>query len=264
MAVPVSHPFSPAFFALAVVLSGSLLYWCCLRIPAWNWQLRLPVGWLLTSLMMWPFLQLTQGLMISAAAETFRVGLIIFYAPRRAIGYTAAGWMAAALLLCIPLTAVDAKYWHHRNQPVELPLKYLLMAGWIVAVVLSSIGAAFQDTRRGPRFLVAIAAPWIAMFALLAQMHQRYLLWGSTLSSAAAALNPGYALLHLLLSVIAMSQEMQSMFEKDRRYSETMAARLIDGWHPGIGWAVVLVAMIFVYLAVRPARSRNAHSSIED
>jgi hypothetical protein len=318
--VQVPPALSPLLFASAVVMSGAILFWCSFQISTFTWRARLPFGWLLTSLVLWPFLHLAQGLMISAAADTFRVGLIVYYAPRRAVAYTAAGWMAAALLLCIPLfdgsrtwfdtgfasptthreamasgendnladileqewgwqtmepvmtlqpgpvadsiggflRAVDPKYHHRAHESVQLPMKYLLVSFWISALLLSSIGAAIQDSVRGPRFLVAISAPWIAMFALLAQMHQRYLLWGATLSSASASLNPGYALLHLLVSVIAMSQEMQSMFERDRRYFHTFVVRIVDGWHPGIGWAVLLMAIIFVYLAVRPVRSRNA------
>ena len=153
---------------------------------------------------------------------------------------------------------MDPKYHHRRDDPVSLPLKYLMISIWVAALLLSSIGAAMQDRVRGPRFLVALSAPWIAMFALLAQMHQRYLLWGSALSSAAAALSPGYALMHMLMSLVAMSQEMQAMLGRDPRLFGMLTIRLIEGWHPGVGWAVLLIAMIFVYLATRPVRSRNA------
>jgi hypothetical protein len=307
-------------FTAAIMLSGSLLMWAGLNLSRSTWRLRLPLGLLLTALILWPLLRLQHGPLLWAVVAAIAVGLIVFYAPRRALSFTAAGWITACLFLCIPLfdgsstwfytgiafpthhfeamasgandnladilekqwgwqtmdpaltlpkgavaenvaafiTSVDPKYTHSEHAPVTLPLKYLLVSIWILAVVLCSIGAAVHDQRRDPQFLIAIAAPWIAMFAVMAQMHQRYLLWGASLSAGPAALNPGYALLHLLLSLIAMSQEMDSMLGKNPRLFHTPVGQLIQGWHPGIGWAVLLTAIIFVYNAVRPIRSRNA------
>ncbi len=45
-----------------------------------------------------------------------------------------------------------------------------------------------------------MACPWILMFALLGQMHERYLLWGAIMSAAAAILRPSLFLLYLTLS----------------------------------------------------------------
>ncbi len=318
--VPIRPAFVPALYSILVMLSGGLIFWGSLRVGRWSWQTRLPVGWLLTSLVLWPFLDFAQGMVIAAVAATFRVGLIIFYAPRRALPYTAAGWIAAALLLCVPLfdgsrtwfdvglaspttyrqamasgendnlpdilseqwrwqtmdtvvtiepgtasnaiaaflEAVDPRYRHRAKGPIAIPMKYLLVSMWAAAVLLSSIGASVHDAGRRSQFLIAIAAPWIVMFAVMAQMHQRYLLWGASLSSAAAALNPGYALLHLLISLVAMSQEIQSMLERNPFLLGELVRNVIRGWHPGIGWAVLLIAIIFVYAAARPERSRNS------
>jgi hypothetical protein len=89
----------------------------------------------------------------------------------------------------------------------------------------------------------------------MTQMHQRYLLWGATLSAATVALGPGFALLHLLITAIAWSQEAVDMLGRGGS-RDSAVFKLISGWNPGIGWALLLCAAIFVYVAVTPGRKR--------
>ena len=77
------------------------------------------------------------------------------------------------------------------GQQADIALKYLLISVWLSAVIVCSIGTAIHDSRRSPQFLAAMAAPWILFFAVMTQMHQRYLLWGASLSAASAVLSPG-------------------------------------------------------------------------
>jgi hypothetical protein len=140
---------------------------------------------------------------------------------------------------------------------IGLPLKYLLVSVWVVSVILCSIGAAMHDRNRSPRFLAAIATPWIMFFAVMVQMHQRYLLWGASLTAATAILSPGYAVLHIFLSIVAVSQEMQSMMN-DSRYQNNAVYEFIQNCHPGITWAVLLTAGIFLYTSLKRERPRRA------
>ena len=144
--------------------------------------------------------------------------------------------------------------------PVALPLKYLLVAIWSVMTAAAASGAARHGRDRDPRFLLAVAAPWVAMFAVMGQMHQRYLLWGAALTSMAVVVSPGLLVLHLLLSVLSATQEMNSM--AGERYDGAAGWRaehpgllsLVHGWTPGMGWAVVTIAAVLVYLAAAPGR----------
>ena len=69
--------------------------------------------------------------------------------------------------------------------------------------------------------------------------------------AATVALGPGMALLHLLITAIAVSMEIQAM---GYAYRDTTLMQFIDGWHPGIAWALMLCAAIFVYLSLIPDR----------
>ena len=269
------------------------------------------------------------GSLWPAVAAVAGLAALCWAVPGRSLGHVAAAWVAAALLLCIPLFGGSDQWfltgiahgttarngmsmgdnnnlaklleqtwgWHLEDpaitlppgraaddlggflrsidphvdlqpgRPITLPLKYLLLLIWVGVTVACSTGAARHDRRRDPRFLLAVAAPWVAMFAVLGQMHQRYLLWGAALTCMAAAVSPGLVVLHVLLSVVSAGQELLSMAED--RYPEGAAGRaawraahpellsVLHGWTPGMGWAVLLTAGVFVYQAVAPGRRRH-------
>ena len=267
---------------------------------------------------------------IGFAAVTVALALC----PARAVGPTVAGWVAATVLLCVPIFGGSGQWfavgiahgttartgmslgnnnnlanlledvWHWRledrvdtrwttlpagptadrvatflngidpaarlrmGQPVSLPLKYVLVIVWGVLTAVAAVGAARHGRpgRRDPRFLLAVAAPWVAMFAVLGQMHQRYLLWGAALSCMAVAVSPGLIVPHLLLSVVSAGQEMLSMADNlsdgtaDRarwRADHAELLSLVRGWTPGMGWAVLTIAGLFVYLSAA-GRTRGA------
>ena len=310
----------------------------CYRSEDWDFAAKTVSGVVCVLVLLYPAVALFQapglrmrGLGIAMEFIAFTVlGLLIAYAPRRALPYTAAAWIAIALWLCVPLfhgsmawfdrgvafgthhyermssgdnnnladllqtkwswddlmapvitlprgqtsqsvarflNSVDPGVHLRPGDAVGLPLKYFLTGLWVCTVVLCAIGTAVHDRRRSPRFLASIAAPWIMFFAVMTQMHQRYLLWGASLSAATAVLSPGYAALHLFLSIVSMSQEMMSMMRNhlDRSnwvdMTDNAAYGFFAGWHPGVSWAVILTACIFVYTAVRWDKPLGTHAS---
>ncbi len=57
---------------------------------------------------------------------------------------------------------------------------------YLAGLVFCARGAARHAHNRDPRVLIAMATPWLLMFALLGQMHERYLMWGAVLSAVAS------------------------------------------------------------------------------
>jgi hypothetical protein len=328
------------------------------RYSAWDRRVRTLVALFAGCVLFYPMVWLTMAHSVSEKIvgieeqllAVFGLGVVVAYAPRRSLPFAAAGWMAIAVLLCVPMFGTSKAWFdrgiafgtHHyekmasgdnNNLPellqkqwdwndlmepvvklpkgwisntvahflvhvdpgveenrvqnldnpalseavkpafvrlrpgeVGVPLKYVLVCVWGLSVVLCAIGTAVHDRRRSPRFLASIAAPWIMFFAVMTQMHQRYLLWGSSISSATVALNPGYALLHLFLSLVSMGQEMTSMMN-DRldpyhpvSFTDNTMYEFFHRWHPGVSWAVLLTACIFVYTSVKWDRLRSPKS----
>lgn len=295
---------SAAAFALWLVVA---------RRPG-PWYLKLVIGLIAAGLSLWPFTQLAGKDLLIALAVLAVVVAMLRYLPRSGLRYTAAAWVAAALLLCPllfggsmawfdigiaygthhyimmgsssdnnlaeiltryyhwqvmdPVTTFAPHTWPARllgpilstvdprindiaNRPVRLPLKYVLFSVYVVGLVLCALGAALQTRWKSPRFLVAIAAPWIIFFAVVAQLHERYLLWGAATSACTAALGPGFAFLNLLVSIIAVGQEVMAMAHG--KYASLPIVKFFAGWNPGVGWALMLIALIYLYTALTPS-----------
>jgi hypothetical protein len=149
--------------------------------------------------------------------------------------------------------------WRHMQSVVTI--KTLLVSIYAVTLVLCSWGAARKSRRNDPAFLIALVAPWLLMFTLLTQMHERYLLWAAAASAITLAISVGWGLMHLLLTAIATSMILRSImfFGKDRPEAPTLG-RVLHGIHPGISWAVLVCAALFLYCAVAP----NRRDKVED
>jgi hypothetical protein len=89
---------------------------------------------------------------------------------------------------------------HFGSFQIAFTLQWILRALYLVALILCALGAARQARRRDPRLLIAIATPWLLMFALLGQMHERYLLWGAVLSAVALGVSVRLSVLHFAFS----------------------------------------------------------------
>jgi hypothetical protein len=86
-----------------------------------------------------------------------------------------------------------------------------------------------QARRRDPRLLLALATPWILFFALLPQMHQRYLVWGAAITALAIGVDISLALLHGVITAAAWGMQAHSML-KDHYNFSLLAA--ISGRNP--------------------------------
>ena len=353
-----------AILIFAVLCAAAI--WLDLQSGRWKWRAKVPIEWIAIAVALYPLYVLARDWMVVELLGLICLGVLISMRPRQTLAFAASAWLAAAMLLCIPIFKASTGWFdlgiafgthHHedmtngknenlaellkidwgwddlmepvtkipkgkfadevahfltnvdpgvrpdrvegidgpikpvsrvpektparsnqsqRNRPgvspipavvkpgfvtlepgeVGVPLKYFLLVGWVLSVIVCAVGTAAHDRNRSPRFLISIAAPWITLFAVMTQMHQRYLLWGASISAATAALNPGFAVLHLFLSFVAMSQEMQTMmFNRfdftGGHFTDTAIYHFIDRWHPGAAWAVLLTACIFVYASVK-------------
>jgi len=68
-------------------------------------------------------------------------------------------------------------------------------------------GAARYLQNRDPRALIAIATPWLLMFALLGQMHERYLMWGAVVSTVALGVSIRLSIVHFIISAASTGDD---------------------------------------------------------
>jgi hypothetical protein len=146
----------------------------------------------------------------------------------------------------------------------QTTIKQLLGRLYVVTLVLCSAGAAWHARRGDRRVLIALVAPWVLLFAVLPQMHQRYLMWAAGVSALCVGVSFGFTLLHVLISAIAWSMIAHTMLKANTRFDRDMY-ELIRGTYPGIAWAVLLAALIFLYAALVPGvrRAQEQRSDAE-
>jgi hypothetical protein len=81
--------------------------------------------------------------------------------------------------------------------------QWLLRLAYLGGIALCSLGAARHWRNRDPRLLIAIATPWLLMFALVGQMHERYLVWGAVVSAVALGVSLRLSVVHFIISAMS-------------------------------------------------------------
>jgi hypothetical protein len=135
-----------------------------------------------------------------------------------------------------------------------MTIQQLSRVSYAVLLVLAGAGLAMHSALRSRATLVALAAPWLIMFAVLMQMHERYLTYAAAISAILAGYGVGFTLLHGLITVLAVAL---------LHHPDVNAARwpgmheIIHGMYPGAGWAVLLLAGVFMWVILRPPALRG-------
>jgi hypothetical protein len=134
----------------------------------------------------------------------------------------------------------------------------LLVLAYAAGLVLCSRAAAAHARRRDPRFLVAVAAPWVLLFLLLPNMKERYLMWGAGLTALGTGMGWSMVLVHALVTLVAWENETRVLLGLNPAFAPRLHAAL-EALHPA-GAAVVLACSLALLWAVMkpPARGDPA------
>lgn len=103
-------------------------------------------------------------------------------------------------------------------------------------------GLIWQTRGRSVRVLACMAAPWVLMFALVPQMHERYLVWGAVASAGAVALGVGGLLWHLGVTFFAFVCIGCQILNTNPGWWPAMH-RFFQGMIPHGGWGVLVLAV---------------------
>jgi hypothetical protein len=142
------------------------------------------------------------------------------------------------------------------SQPV-VTIKAVLIAIYSVCLLLCALGAASKSRRNDPAFLIALTAPWVVLFALLPQMHERYLLWAAAVSATCIAASVGWGLMHVIVTAISTSMILRLLLQMHPPVAPGLL-KVLASLHPGVAWGVLLCAGIYLYAAVAPYRRGRA------
>jgi hypothetical protein len=128
----------------------------------------------------------------------------------------------------------------------DLTLQWTLRLLYVIAVALCARGAARHLRNRDSRALIAIATPWLLMFALLGQMHERYLVWGAVVSAVALAVSIRLSIVHFIISAASMAMIVHVMLVDKKLDATLRAIDVLDSIRPyASGLVLVCVAVYF-------------------
>jgi hypothetical protein len=120
----------------------------------------------------------------------------------------------------------------------DLTLQWALRLLYLIALALCARGAARHLRNRDPRALISIATPWLLMFALLGQMHERYLMWGAVVSAVALGVSIRLSIVHFILSAASTAMIVHVMLVDKKLDATLRAIDVLDSIRP---YASVLV-----------------------
>jgi hypothetical protein len=153
---------------------------------------------------------------------------------------------------------------------LTLTIEALLSTIYAALLVVSAWAMASTERGNDRRFLLAVALPWLVYFAVAPRMHERYLLWGALAACLAAAHGPGMTLLAVFFTLCSTTMSLfQILGGGPRKFladvSPTLGRSLLGfarGTYPGIGWAILLVTAIWLYVCLVPRRCGDVKTEV--
>jgi hypothetical protein len=91
-----------------------------------------------------------------------------------------------------------------------------------------------------------ITTPWLLMFALLGQMHERYLVWGAVVSAVALGVSLRLSIIHFIISAASTAMIVHVMLVDKKLEATLPAIDLLKHVRPYA--SVVVLACVGVYL----------------
>ena len=153
---------------------------------------------------------------------------------------------------------------HFGSLHLHITLQWTLRLLYLGALALCARGVARHMRDRDPRALIAIAAPWLLMFALLGQMHERYLMWGAVISAVALGVSVRLSMIHFIISAASTLMIVHVMLIDKKLEATLPAIDLLDHIRPyasGLVLACVTVCLWNMLSTRIPVlERRQAHS----
>jgi hypothetical protein len=141
-----------------------------------------------------------------------------------------------------------------------LTLGHAFILTYVVTLVLCSWAAARHARRRDPRFLIAVAAPWVLLFTLLPNVRARYLVWGAGLTAVAPGVGWGAMLLHAVVTASAFENVLRPLLARSLPPVMPTLQAALNAVHPNGGWLVLAfsAALFWMALSASPRRTPSA------
>jgi len=135
-----------------------------------------------------------------------------------------------------------------------------LRLAYLGGLALCALGVAHHTRRHDARALMAMAAPWLIMFALLGQMHERYLMWGAVVSAVALGVNVRLSAFHFLISLASSAMIVHVLLADKKLDSTLRTLDVLEKARPYASWIVLVCIVFCLWNIFVPAHAPRAPS----
>lgn len=154
---------------------------------------------------------------------------------------------------------VDLSWIPVLNLTEPVLMRHFMTGIYVILLALLLVALVRHRRWHDPKLLLVFAVPFMLSYTFLPQMIERYLIWPAAILSAYAAMNLGALALWLGVSLIACALMFGYMLTFVRN---TPTSRewlpLVQPLFPDIGWAVIALALVMLYMAFVPTRHTSA------
>jgi hypothetical protein len=161
---------------------------------------------------------------------------------------------------------------------LDVTAKTLFDTIYGMMLLLSGIAIGLQARRNDRRILVSLVTPWLMFFLFPVQIQERYLLYGAGAAACCIGDSLGMALLGFLLTLCSAIMHVIRLLDWNTADLTTFGQNLnkafphifspdsgqtmlqyLQAMHPDMGWGVLVVGMIFLYVSFMPSRRDREH-----
>ncbi|HLL87780.1 MAG TPA: hypothetical protein VK324_00600 [Tepidisphaeraceae bacterium] len=138
-------------------------------------------------------------------------------------------------------------------------IKAVLGTLFAVSLVPCAVALGLQWRRRSPRFLVAVALPWLMFYLWPTQVISRYSLFAATAAAVMVGFDVGFAAVAVFLAVLTAAHTLEMITstgwstwsrqpwgEWVRWFRNDVFANVI----PDLAWAVIALAFVMLWVAL--------------
>lgn len=154
----------------------------------------------------------------------------------------------------------------------DVTLKETMVGIYAILLLCAAMGMAVHTIRRDRRFLAAMTLPWMAAYALMPQMHGRYLLFPASIGAVLIGVSLGMGLIDLALIALAWIAVAHLLLDAHDWEPSQLNDYLGADWGPPIielvhktvpdtAWAVLLITLVILYKAITPTPLKKAPRS---
>jgi hypothetical protein len=140
-----------------------------------------------------------------------------------------------------------------------LTLQWALRIVYVAGLTGCAVWAARRARAGDARTLLAIAAPWLLMLAVLGQMRERYSLWAAAATAVTVAISLRLTILHVVFSLLSTAMIVHVMLGEKQFDPTPQVLDFLDAQHL-LGACLFLVCAALYLMAVGgvPAFARRA------